>query len=170
VHYESPPFEYGQLVSVYHVRSIEKFRLSLLADEKGELKSVISLILSYLANCIDIFMTHDWPVGITKFGDEEQLLRFKPYFKKDIDNNQLGNPHSRELMDEIRPRYWFSGHMHAKFEATVDRKENGQTSFLALNKYQPKGKTQFFFDVSFFISISSLFLGPKDPSRFVFVK
>jgi lariat debranching enzyme len=102
-------------------------------------------------------MTHDWPVGITKFGNEEQLLRFKPYFKNDIAQNQLGNPHSRELVDEIRPRHWFAGHLHCKFEATVQHEVNenceaeGQTDFLALHKCNRTKPNKMFFDVSLYL-------------------
>jgi len=40
-------------------------------------------------------MTHDWPSGVTKFGNEGRLRRLKPHF---CDKNQLGNPVSLELL------------------------------------------------------------------------
>ena len=43
-------------------------------------------------------MSHDWPAGITDFGDVERLLRFKPYFREDIERNQLGNPATMDLI------------------------------------------------------------------------
>ena len=43
------------------------------------------------SNKIDIFISHDWPVGVTDFGDTEDLLRKKPYFKEDIEKKELGN-------------------------------------------------------------------------------
>lgn len=33
---------------------------------------------------IDIFLSHDWPVGITDCGNLEELVRRKPYFKKEV--------------------------------------------------------------------------------------
>jgi hypothetical protein len=33
---------------------------------------------------IDIFVSHDWPRGITKYGDAQQLLRQKPHFQQDV--------------------------------------------------------------------------------------
>jgi lariat debranching enzyme len=136
-HHEAPPFERGQQISAYHVRAIEKFRLELLENKD--------------LNCLDVFMTHDWPVGITKFGNEAQLLRYKKYFANDIKNNCLGNPHSRQLLPKIRPRHWFAGHLHCKFEANVVHEENGGTTeFLALHKcvHEEKWRNQMFHDVS----------------------
>lgn len=101
-------------------------------------------------------MTHDWPVSITKYGNEEQLLRYKPYFREDIEHNQLGNPYSTELIGEIRPHYWFAGHLHCKFQATVSHEANdeceaeSQTNFLALHKCNRVRMNQMFFDVSFY--------------------
>jgi len=37
-------------------------------------------------------MSHDWPAGITDFGDCNWLLKRKPYFAEDIQFNRLGNP------------------------------------------------------------------------------
>lgn len=34
-----------------------------------------------LTGNIDIFLSHDWPSGITKYGDENVLLKEKPFFK-----------------------------------------------------------------------------------------
>ncbi|CAD5209996.1 unnamed protein product [Bursaphelenchus xylophilus] len=126
-HYEAPPFPDGQHVSAYHVRAIEHFRLQLLKSPGG--------------SAVDIFMTHDWPNGITKYGQEEQLLRFKPYFRPDIERNQLGNCHSMDLIRKLKPRYHFSAHLHAFFEATVPHEEGCQTKFTALSKCAHKIKT-----------------------------
>jgi len=42
--------------------------------------------------------THDWPNGVTKFGNESLLRRWKPHFCEDLDKNQLGSPASMELL------------------------------------------------------------------------
>ena len=65
-HYEFPPFNPGSLHSIYHVRNLEVFRLS-------QIKAPI-----------DIMITHDWPTGIYYHGNINELLRFKPYFEKEI--------------------------------------------------------------------------------------
>lgn len=99
-------------------------------------------------------MTHDWPVGITRFGNEEGLLRYKPYFKKDIEKGELGNPFSQKLLPELRPRHWFAAHLHCKFDATVPHKAKfdqpkATTEFLALHKCNREKMNKNFFDVGF---------------------
>ena len=72
--FEKPPYDNSTQRSVYHIRNLDVFRLKQL--EK---------------NPPDIMMTHDWPRGIHKYGDSETLLRTKPFFSEDIENNRLGN-------------------------------------------------------------------------------
>lgn len=33
---------------------------------------------------IDIFLSHDWPLGITDCGNWRQLVRFKPHFEREV--------------------------------------------------------------------------------------
>jgi lariat debranching enzyme len=33
---------------------------------------------------LDVFISHDWPRGITDFGNSEQLLRHKPFFENEV--------------------------------------------------------------------------------------
>lgn len=33
---------------------------------------------------IDIFLSHDWPVGITDYGNVKNLIRQKPFFEKEV--------------------------------------------------------------------------------------
>lgn len=62
-HFECSPYGEDTKRSVYHIRNVEVFRLKQLTDE------------------LDVFLSHDWPTEITKYGNEDQLLRFKPFFK-----------------------------------------------------------------------------------------
>ncbi|CCW63927.1 unnamed protein product [Phytomonas sp. EM1] len=105
---------------------------------------------------VDIMLSHDWPAGITKYGDEPQLLRYKPYFKDEVVRNELGNPHTLELLRLVQPQHWFAGHLHCFFEAKVPHRENisngsgdvTSTSFTALDKCS-KGKGFIdFFDIT----------------------
>ena len=50
----------------------------------------------YVLGSVDIMLSHDWPNGITDYGNVEQLLRFKRFFADDIQNNRLG---SKPAMD-----------------------------------------------------------------------
>lgn len=84
---------------------------------------------------IDIFLSHDWPLGIEKSGDLEDLLLKKPFFREDIERNSLGSFPGKVIMDNLHPRRWFSAHMHVKFEAKYLNSSNGaKTEFLALDK------------------------------------
>ncbi|ORC87768.1 uncharacterized protein TM35_000201770 [Trypanosoma theileri] len=98
---------------------------------------------------VDLFLSHDWPVGITKYGDEARLLRYKPFFDDDIRHGALGNPHTMSLLRAGKPRYWLAAHLHCQFEATVPFKDVDDadvaagipqsTKFIALDKCS-KGK------------------------------
>lgn len=122
-HFESPPYTDSTLRSVYHTRNLEIFRLKQLTGN------------------IDVFLSHDWPAGVTKFGDEESLLRQKPFFHDDIQTNSLGSPPCMELLNIHHPKYWFSAHLHCKFAAVIPNDDKTRlTKFLALDKCLPKRK------------------------------
>lgn len=63
-HFELPPYTENSKRSIYHGRQLEVFRLK------------------QISRPVDIFVSHDWPVGVTDHGNVQQLLRFKPYFRK----------------------------------------------------------------------------------------
>lgn len=88
---------------------------------------------------VDIMLSHDWPRGIYHFGDADQLCRFKPHFQEEIANNKLGSPPCEDLLNTIRPSYWFAAHLHCKFSAVVQHSDPPSlTKFLALDKCLPK--------------------------------
>lgn len=62
-HFEKAPYDENTKRSVYHIRNLEIFRLK------------------QLSGPLDIFLSHDWPNGIYKFGNINQLLKKKPFFK-----------------------------------------------------------------------------------------
>jgi len=66
-----------------------------------------------------VFLTHDWPARIAHYGDKAGLLRRKAFLAREIEDGSLGNPVGWDLMTRLRPRYWFSAHMHVKFAAVV---------------------------------------------------
>jgi len=109
-YFEKMPFNENTVRSVYHVREFEYFKLSKLQDMKKTSKPTVKstndsaskptaksnnnenndnskAIFSMKLNAnkkIHIGLSHDWPKGITKYGNEQQLLRWKPDFKQDV--------------------------------------------------------------------------------------
>ncbi|KAG4301002.1 hypothetical protein PCANB_002649 [Pneumocystis canis] len=100
-HFERVPYNMTTLRSVYHVRKFEVSKLLNIPETTH----------------IDIFLSHDWPRGIEKYGDWKKLLSKKPYFFNDIQNNCLGSLPNEKLMNKLQPTYWFAAHLHVKFEA-----------------------------------------------------
>jgi lariat debranching enzyme len=109
-HFERLPYKKSDIRSVYHVRSCNVGKLM------------------RLGTSVDIGLSHDWPAYIEPFGDYEALFRRKPHFLESAKIDNLGSKAAVEVLNQLRPSYWFSGHMHDKFAATVrykgDRLEN----------------------------------------------
>ncbi|KAI8872021.1 hypothetical protein GQ42DRAFT_161609 [Ramicandelaber brevisporus] len=96
--------------SIYHTRRFDTLRMLLLGES----------VYSANTNAVfDVVMSHDWPVGVTSFGNEKKLLQIKPHFRADVQKGQLGSPGHTDLLRVLRPRHWFAAHMHVKFEADV---------------------------------------------------
>lgn len=68
----------------------------------------------------NIFLSHDWPNSIERYGDVQDLLRRKRFFEPDIRAGKLGSPPLMGLLQNLKPQWWFSAHMHARFEATFN--------------------------------------------------
>jgi hypothetical protein len=65
-HWERAPYTPGTMRSAYHVRKLHTHRLMQLQEP------------------VDLFLSHDWPVRITRFGDSRRLFARKPYFQKEV--------------------------------------------------------------------------------------
>ncbi|CEM13966.1 unnamed protein product [Vitrella brassicaformis CCMP3155] len=93
---------------------------------------------------VDVMLSHDWPNGVVDYGDRQGLIQKKPFFKDDLDRNQLGNTPAMLLLRQMKPRFWFSAHLHVKFASIIPHHQppNGNnpnqrhqaTRFLALDK------------------------------------
>uniref|UniRef100_A0A5S6QP24 Lariat debranching enzyme C-terminal domain-containing protein n=1 Tax=Trichuris muris TaxID=70415 RepID=A0A5S6QP24_TRIMR len=119
-HFEKPPFDEEEKRSVYHIRSLEVLRLK------------------QLNKPLDVFVSHDWPRGIDRFGDRQRLFAFKQHFVEEAENGELGSLPGFELLRMLKPKYWFAAHMHAKFAALVPHEDGSVTRFLALDKCLPR--------------------------------
>lgn len=118
-HFERPPYSESSMRSAYHVRMLDVNRLL------------------RLQGSIDVFLSHDWPAGIARHGDINALLRRKSFLRQEIDDGSLGSPPAAQLLETLRPAYWFSAHLHTKFAALVEHPDGKETRFLSLDKCLP---------------------------------
>ncbi|CAG2159707.1 unnamed protein product [Oppiella nova] len=127
-HFERLPFDENTKRSVFHMRQSDVYKLMQLNDES-----------SAQTQALDVMISHDWPLNIHSCGDVQYLLRRKKYFLQEVQENRLGNPLLEPLVRHLKPRHWFSAHLHVKFEALVNHTEDLsiQTRFLALDKVLP---------------------------------
>lgn len=69
-------------------------------------------------------LSHDWPANVINHGNTKQLLKNKPYFEEDIEKDNLGSKPTAELLEIIKPNYWFAAHLHVKFAAIVKHNDD----------------------------------------------
>lgn len=98
--FERQPYSMSDLRSMYHTRVFDITKLGMLSSP-------------------DIFLSHDWPNGVEQYGDVQALVRQKPFFRDEISTTTLGSPPLQTLLYELRPRFWFSAHLHVRFAARV---------------------------------------------------
>lgn len=99
--HERLPYNRETIRSVYHVR--ERDMRKLLA----------------VSGHVDVVVSHDWPAWVELFGDAESLYGSRPRFYESAKKDGLGSRPATQLLDHLRPTYWFAGHMHLRFKATV---------------------------------------------------
>ncbi|KAB2075882.1 hypothetical protein ES319_A06G000300v1 [Gossypium barbadense] len=92
-HHERPPYNDNTIRSVYHVREYDVHKLM------------------HLEELMDIFLSHDWPLSITDYGNWLQLVRYKKHFKDEIQQGTLGSKPAAQLLEKLKPSYWFSAHL-----------------------------------------------------------
>jgi lariat debranching enzyme len=121
--FEAPPYSEDTKRSAYHVRRFELEKLMQIQEP------------------VDIVVSHDWPTGITDYGDTENMLRLKDrtgQLRREIASGDLGNPLTMALLRKLKPKYWLAGHMHIKYTAIYEHPDGEVTRFLALDKCIPR--------------------------------
>lgn len=109
-HHERLPFNDDDVRSFYHVREWDVRKLLLLRTQ------------------VDVGLSHDWPRGIEKLGNSEQLFRKKRDFRQESIDGKLGNIAAEYVLDRLRPPYWFSAHLHVKYAALKQFKDSEPTN------------------------------------------
>lgn len=135
---ERPPYAGSSIRSVYHMREEDVNRILRLSPKRNDAGS--SPIGR--TNGVDVMLSHDWPRGITDYGDLQALLKAKPFLRTEIAEGSFGNAPMMQVLRSLRPTYWFSAHMHVKFPAIVSHQSSNSsetcTKFLALDKVLPR--------------------------------
>ncbi|KXS19892.1 DBR1-domain-containing protein [Gonapodya prolifera JEL478] len=108
-HFERQPYGESDQRSIYHVRKYNVFRLM------------------QIQSSLDIFLSHDWPRGMSGFGNTKRLVTRRPFFAEEVRTNTLGSPPAEALLKKLRPSYWFSAHLHVKYAALYPHHEAADT-------------------------------------------
>lgn len=119
-HHESLPYDRDEVRSVYHVRDCD-----------------ISKLLS-VRSPVDIGLSHDWPRSVEYHGDCEKLFAERPHFLQSARTDKLGSEPAERVLNHLRPRFWFSGHMHVKFSATIEHDDEAKGDYFR-NLRVPRG-------------------------------
>ncbi|KAL5369788.1 Dbr1p-like RNA lariat debranching enzyme [Cryptosporidium parvum] len=142
-YYESKPFTEESKRSWYHIRWLEIQKLLLIENIKS------NFLGSTESRKVDVMISHDWPNGIERFGNLNYLIRRKPYLKEDIELGRLGIPGCIELIEHLRPTFWFSGHHHCFFDASIEFENQLYSSeFRAIDKFKNSNSPVRYFDIN----------------------
>lgn len=107
-------------VSIFHIREFDIAKLNLIKEK------------------VDIFLSHDWPLDVVDKMDFDKILKVKREWKEELQENQLGNPGIKYLLDTLRPKYWISAHMHFYYNRLITHTDKSTTRFIALDKIIPR--------------------------------
>lgn len=121
-YWERLPYNPGAMRSIYHIREFSVRRLSLVCRFQIAHSCCIDLACLQLSSPT-VFLSHDWPQSIEQHGNVRDLLRRKPFFRDDVNTGKLGSPPLMGLLRNLKPKWWFSAHLHVRFEAAVVHQE-----------------------------------------------
>ncbi|KAI8068155.1 lariat debranching enzyme, C-terminal domain-containing protein [Gilbertella persicaria] len=132
-HYEKSPYNQSDIRSAYHVREYDVQKLLQIKEP------------------MDIFLSHDWPRGVERYGDLGHLMKIKEYFVSEIMSNTLGSYPNELILSQLKPSYWFSAHLHVHYAAIVrhDMWQKGQyppKTQAILDQFKPKNPDEIILD------------------------
>lgn len=105
-HFERLPYNESDLKSIYHIREVDTRKLLQIRTQ------------------VDVGISHDWPRGVEWEGNWEKLFKQKDLFEDDARNDRLGSVAAKLVLERLRPRWWFSAHLHCKFAAIVEHEKD----------------------------------------------
>lgn len=109
-----------------NLSSCKMFQLLEVTDKLVHL-SAFNVVIRYFSTLLHFSSLAFQAVGL--FGWE---------FVWQIQQRTLGSKAAAQLLEKLKPTYWFSTHLHFKFAASVQHGEGGPiTKFLALGKCKP---------------------------------
>ncbi|KAG8630219.1 hypothetical protein KVT40_001838 [Elsinoe batatas] len=104
-HFERLPYNSDEVKSVYHTREVDVRKLLAVRTQ------------------VDVGVSHDWPKGVEWMGDHARLWRGKGHLEQDAREGRLGNTAAKMVLERLRPRWWFSAHLHVKYAAVVEHQQ-----------------------------------------------
>ncbi|KAG0864856.1 hypothetical protein G6F16_010690 [Rhizopus arrhizus] len=120
-HHETVPYNSSEMRSTYHVREYDVRKLLQVQEP------------------IDIFLSHDWPRGIERYGDLRDLLNKKRFFEREVLSNSLGSLPNEVLLYNLKPARWFAAHLHVRYEAEINHEKKDEYSVSARELLSKKG-------------------------------
>lgn len=87
-HHETVPYNDSTIRSVYHIREYDVARLLQVSEfsvlyDRSNLITMFSK-LKGRGEAPDVFISHDWPLGVEQHGDTQALIREKPFFREEV--------------------------------------------------------------------------------------
>lgn len=124
-HHERLPYNNDDVKSIYHVREVDVRKLLQIRTQ------------------VDVGISHDWPREIEWKGDHKRLFRIKAHLEDDAKSGRLGSVAAKDVLDRLRPRQWFSAHLHCKYAAVVHHAKTGDNAKTnGTPKEEPTAKNQ----------------------------
>ena len=81
---------------------------------------------------VDLLLLHDWPRGLAELA--------APGTSAGEPRRGVGNPPARALLEKLKPRWLFCGHMHWHFRGEIPWPDGSTTTFVCLDRVnRPQG-------------------------------